>query len=140
MAPGEGWFTEKGRMTTVSGTLKTHVLYSEDKWYLIYRPAALHSPKYGVLHPCGGDKGGLAQEMIRIDSTTGVGTLTCPKCKERPSDNFFLAWSLREDNDQSGGGNSVADDRAFTKALAAELKKARYSPVLDKIKKKLGGK
>ena len=78
--------------------------------------------------------------MSRIDIKTVVVTLSCLKCKERPSDICFLAWSLREDNDQSGGGNSVADDRAFTKALAAELKKARYSPVLDKIKKKLGGK
>lgn len=148
MAPGEGWITEKGRMSDMAdydegdyykSRLKTHVLYSEDKWYLIYRPAAQHSPKYGVLHPCGkGTKD--PDEMIRIDSTTGAGTLTCPFCKERPSDNFKLAWELREDDDQSGGGNSAADDRAFTKALAAELKKARYSPLLDKIKRKLGGK
>ncbi len=124
----EGWITEKSVMDDYDENdnyrtrLKTHVLYSEDAWYLIYRPAAQHSPKYGVLHPCGKDTK-KPSEMIRIDSTGGADTLICPICKQRPSDEFFLAWSLRDDTDQSGGGNAVPDDREFAKALAAELKK-----------------
>jgi hypothetical protein len=129
----EGWISELGVLDDYDESdnyrtrLKTHVLYSEDKWYLIYRPAAQHSPKYGVLHPCG--KGASKpREMIRIDSTTGAGTLECPFCKQHPSDEFFLAWSLRDDDDQSGGGNAVADDTEFAKALAAELRKSRPIP------------
>lgn len=137
----EGWITEKGVMDDYDendnyrSRLKTHVLYSEDKWYLIYRPAAQHSPKYGVLHPCG--KGATKpREMIRIDSVVdGAETLECPWCKECPSENFKLAWFTREDENQSGIGNYGPSDKEFQKALAEELRKQRPS-----IMKKLGFK
>ncbi len=127
----EGWITEVGFMDDYDesdyykGRVKTFVLYSEDQFYLIYRPAAKHSPKYGVLHPCGKNTK-KPSEMIRIDSAgVDCDKLICPVCKQRPSDEFFLAWSLRDDTDQSGGGNAVPDDREFAIALAAELKKSR---------------
>jgi hypothetical protein len=129
----EGWITEYGTINeddkyvnkNSADSLKTHVLYSEDKWYLIYRPAATHSPKFGVLHPCG--KGTPdPREMIRIDSVVdGAETLQCPFCKEYPSENFKLAWHTREDENQSGIGNYGPSDKEFGEALAAELRKQR---------------
>lgn len=142
MAPGEGWITEKGTLDDYDEgdnyrtRVKTHVLYSEDKWYLIYRPAAQHSPRYGVLHPCG--KGGSKpSEMIRIDSVVdGAETLECPWCKESPSENFKLAWFTREDQDQSGSGNARLSDAEFGRALAAELKKS-HPQQMNELKNEL---
>lgn len=117
--------------------VKTHVLYSEDKWYLIYRPAAQHSPKYGVLHPCGKGSSEKPSEMIRIDSVVdGAETLKCPWCKESPSENFKLAWFTREDQDQSGSGHAVHSDMEFKQALAALLKKGR-SQQMNQLKNEL---